>query len=381
MDFTFHCGEIIFGRGKIEQTGQLARRFGRKAMICTRGTEMAHHGFLGRLCDSLKKENIDFDVFNLPANEPMVEEIDLGAARARAQKPDVIIALGGGSTLDTGKAIAGLAVNPGGISDYLEGVGRDLTLTIPALPFIAIPTTAGTGTEVTKNAVITKKHEFKKSIRSPYLLPKIAVLDPDLTVSVPSFITAETGMDALTQLIESYISIKAQPIPQALAVHGIHLVGKHLCGAVENGADMEAREGMMLASLLSGLALANSGLGAAHGIAAALGAVCDIPHGRACAMLLPHVMKINLPACTDAYLKIAPAFCESCTLDAKAPEHFIEKVECLSKRIGIPPVFFPDEVDEKQIPELIEKSRGSSMSGNPIRLTDSQIADILRKLL
>ncbi|MBN2355162.1 iron-containing alcohol dehydrogenase [candidate division KSB1 bacterium] len=381
VDFTFHCGEIIFGRGKVMQLGGIARRFGRTAMICTRGREMEKHGYLGQACASLKEARVGYGVVNLPANEPLIEEIDAISDRVRAEKPDLIIGLGGGSTLDTCKAVAGMATNPGTVVDYLEGAGRNLTLTLPALPCIAIPTTAGTGAEVTKNAVITRKHVFKKSLRSPFLIPVVALLDPDLTKSMPAFVTAETGMDAFTQLIESFISIKAQPIPRQLSLHGIQLVGKYLVPAVENGADMEAREGMMLASLLSGLALANSGLGAVHGIAAALGAVCDIPHGRACAMLLPHVMPLNLPERREAFQTMVCAFSGCCKIADGLPEEFLQKIECLGKRTGIEKTFSPDEVNESHLPALVRESRGSSMKGNPVELTDRQIENIIRKLL
>jgi alcohol dehydrogenase class IV len=381
MDFTFHCGEIIFGCGKVRQVGEVALRFGRKAILCTRGIEMERHGHLGRICESLKSAGVEYSILNLPANEPLVEEIDLNSERVRTQKPDLIIGMGGGSTLDTCKALAGLATNPGSIVDYLEGAGRNLSLMVPALPSIAIPTTAGTGTEVTKNAVISKKNLYKKSVRSPYLIPAVALLDPDLTESLPAFITAETGMDAFTQLIESYISVKAQPIPQVLSLYGIQLVGKYLVRAVENGADMEAREGMMLASLLSGLALANSGLGAVHGIAAALGAVCDIPHGRACAMLLPQVIPLDLPVRWEAFQAMACAFVSCCKTTDHSPEDFLQKIECLGRRIGIQTAFSPDEVNESHVPALVRESRGSSMKGNPIELTDQQIENIIRKLL
>jgi len=312
-----------------------------------------------------------------------VEEVDLGAEQARNEKPDVIIGVGGGSAIDTAKAISGLVTNPGSVADYLEGVGRGRQITNPSVPYIAVPTTAGTGAEVTKNAVISSKEQkFKKSVRSSHLIPNVALLDPELTITLPAKMTAETGMDALTQLIESYVSSKAQPIPEALAIYGIRMAGKYLARAVQDGQDIEAREGMLLASLLSGIALANSGLGAAHGIAAALGAVAQIPHGRACAMLLPKVMRLNFPACEQKFADIGEALGAraSMTKTEKA-EEAVRIVERLCRAIGIPPKFAGTELSESMIPAIVAGSRGSSMQGNPIVLSDEQIEGIVRELI
>jgi len=380
MLFSFYTSnEIVFGPNQIVKAGELAARFGTRAFICTRGQAMKETGMLDRLCGSLKGAGIGYEIDNLPAHEPDVDEMDTGAERLRRSRAEVIIALGGGSTIDTGKALSGLATNPGGIYDYLEGVGRGLALSSAALPFIAIPTTAGTGSEVTKNAVISSRtKKFKKSMRSPYMIPRIALLDPELTLSLPPDITAFTGMDALTQLIESYVSARAQPLPEALALDGISRAGAALERAVSDGRDLQAREQMLLASLLSGIALANSGLGAAHGIAAALGAHCGIAHGRACAMLLPGVMQLNLPACRGKFGRVAAALTQNPRADAERAVFFIEQ---LCRRINIAAKFEPDEIPQEIVPELVVNSRGSSMSGNPVELSDQQIEDLIRKLL
>ena len=384
MDFTFYtAGEIIFGRGKVRDIGAIASRFGRKAMICYRGKNLERAGILAKVLDSLSAAGISYMTMFFPSNEPQVEEVDLGAEQARNEKPDVIIGVGGGSAIDTAKAISGLVTNPGSVADYLEGVGRGRQITNPSVPYIAVPTTAGTGAEVTKNAVISSKEQkFKKSVRSPHLIPNVALLDPELTITLPAKMTAETGMDALTQLIESYVSSKAQPIPEALAIYGIRMAGKYLARAVQDGQDIEAREGMLLASLLSGIALANSGLGAAHGIAAALGAVAQIPHGRACAMLLPKVMRLNLPACEQKFADIGEALGAraSMTKTEKA-EEAVRVVERLCRAIGIPPKFAGTELSESMIPAIVAGSRGSSMQGNPIVLSDEQIEGIVRELI
>jgi alcohol dehydrogenase class IV len=384
MNFSFYtAGEIIFGQGKLALLGELAARFGRKTMIVTRGTSIKQNGFLTRVELFLHEKEIQPCYFNIPSGEPTVSEVDKGAEFARREKPDSIIGIGGGSTIDLAKAISGLATNLGSVKDYLEGVGRGWQIEKESVPHIAVPTTAGTGSEVTKNAVISSDgREYKKSIRSPHLIPNIALLDPELTVSVPRNVTAETGMDALTQLIESYVSAKRQPIPQALSIYGIKLAGENLVKAVKTPANLEAREAMMLSSLLSGISLANSGLGAAHGIAAALGALAHIPHGKACAMLIPKIMRINLPHCVAEFAEIADALKlgDGLPQEQKA-EKAVKAVEQLSKDIGVVTNFSRDELDPDLLPALVAGSQGSSMTGNPVKLMDSQIETIIEDLM
>jgi alcohol dehydrogenase class IV len=384
MDFTFYSpDEIIFGCGKIDDIGKVASRFGRKAMICLRGSSIEKHGILEKVRLSLSQAGVDCFVERFPSGEPIVSDIDQGARLAREKQPDLIIGVGGGSTIDTAKAISGMATHDGSVVDYLEGVGRGWTLSKPTLPFIAVPTTAGTGAEVTKNAVIASREgKYKKSIRSALLVPDVALLDPELSLTVPADITAETGMDALTQLIESYVSIKAQPIPTALALYGIELCGKYLQRACRNGGDKEAREGMMLASLLSGLALANSGLGAAHGIAAALGAIAEVPHGRACAMLLPGVMRLNLPHVTKQFAEIGRRLgLKDRQNERLLAEEMVEYVEALCQKIGIPTRLGAKGQFDHLIPQLVAGSQGSSMKGNPVVLSEEQIESVIKSIL
>ncbi len=378
FDFTFYsAGEIIFAAGAIEKIGGLAARFGRKVLLCTRGSSMKKSGYVDRVSGLLQREDLEVSVINLPTGEPHVDDVDEAIAGARDIGPDLVIGMGGGSALDTAKAVSGLAVNPGSVRDYLEGVGKGYTIEVKPLPMIAVPTTAGTGTEVTKNAVIARAGEFKKSLRHPDLIPRIALLDPELTLSVPARVTAESGMDALTQLVEAYVSKKAQPIPKALSIYGIELVGKYLVRSVHRGKNLEARSGMLLAGLLSGLALANSGLGAAHGIAAALGALKNISHGRACAMLLPHVMRMNMASGASGYEKIARVW----GVEKPGAQGAIDRVQALLKQVGIAPRFLPAEIQKTDVADLVKASRGSSMNGNPVYLSDEQIAEILKQLL
>ncbi|MBN2356533.1 iron-containing alcohol dehydrogenase, partial [candidate division KSB1 bacterium] len=361
VDFVFQtANQIVFGAGKIHELPGLVSALGRKVLLCLRGEHLSRSGVLAKLQADFDAAQLEICVFNLPDGEPTIYDVSLGMMEIHQFQAEVVIAIGGGSCIDTAKAMAALATNPGQVTDYLEGIGQR-TLYQPPLPFVAVPTTAGTGAEATKNAVIiAPSHRAKKSMRSALLLPKIALLDAELTLSLPARITAETGMDALTQLIESYISIKAQPIPQALALHGIGLAGKYLRRAYSDGGDLEAREGMMLASLLSGMALANSGLGAAHGIAAALGAVANVPHGRACAMLLPHVMKLNRRVCIKGFADIYQALSgENLKNDTLAADNAVAFIDRLVADFGIQLKFHPDEVNAGLLPELVRGSRGS----------------------
>jgi alcohol dehydrogenase class IV len=383
MNFSFFTpNEIVFGNGKIAGLPNIVKRFGTHAFICVRGQNLADSGVLEQIRLQLLEQKIDVFLYHLPDGEPTVTDIDRGVELARQYQPDVVVGIGGGSSLDTAKAIAAMIAHAGSVYDYLEGVGHE-QIVRPGLPFIAVPTTAGTGAEVTKNAVISSSDEhFKKSLRSEHLLARVVVLDPELTVTMPPRVTAETGMDALTQLIESYTSLKAQPIPQALCVSGVQLVGTYLRRAVHDGSDLEAREGMLLASLLSGISLANSGLGAAHGIAAALGAWCNVPHGRACAMLLPQVLQFNLPDCITPYSTLYSQL-SGFPVDSElaAAEAFIDRVDRLADEIGIPKYFTLDELPEARIPDLVAASYGSSMSGNPVAMNDADIEMIIRQLI
>jgi len=383
MDFSFYtANEIIFGHGKILELPEIAARFGARVLLVSRGQFLIDTDLQDRVKQSLLSRNLDVLVHHLPEGEPSVNEVDHGAGLARDYQPDVVIGLGGGSSMDTAKAIAAMATHSGSVADYLEGIGTQ-SISRPGIPFIAIPTTAGTGAEVTKNAVISNVAErYKKSLRSPHLVAAVALLDPELTYSLPPALTAETGMDAFTQLIESYISVKAQPIPQALALYGVQLVDKHLRTAVKHGTDPEAREAMLLAALLSGMSLANSGLGAAHGVAAALGALCGIPHGRSCAMLLPHVLEFNLASSISAYSELYSRLSDF-TIDSElaAAEALVARVERLVREIGIPQTFSVEEVAVEQIPALAKASFGSSMSGNPVKMSEHDVEKLIRKLV
>jgi alcohol dehydrogenase class IV len=289
MSFEFAtAGRILFGNGTLSQAAPAAAQFGLRALVVTgRNTGRAK-----ALLDALKKEGVVCEFFTL-TGEPTVND----AKRAAAFECDVVIGFGGGSVIDLAKAAAALMTNPGNPFDYLEVIGKGMPLINRPAPCIAIPTTAGTGAEVTKNSVLSSpEHRVKVSLRHPLMLPDLAIVDPECTLSAPPAVTAATGLDALTQLLEAFISRKASPMTDGFCREGLPRVVRALRRAVENGADLKAREEMALGSLFSGLALANAGLGAVHGFSGPVGGMFDAPHGMVCAALLPHTMKANLAA-------------------------------------------------------------------------------------
>ncbi len=253
----------------------------------------------------------------------------------------------------------------------------------PSLPLLAVPTTAGTGSEATKNAVISSTNPpFKKSLRSDWMVPRAVVIDPQLTVGLPPAITAHTGMDAITQLIESYISRRAQPIPRALALDGLRRALPSIDTAFVDGANRAAREGMGYAALLSGMALANSGLGLAHGVAAALGIHCRVPHGLACAVMLPAALRANLDVrradLASLWQLVDP---ETRLPQAEAAERFVAHISALTSRLGIPARLRDLSVRSDQLPQLVRASRGNSMDGNPRDVPDDELSRLLEEML
>ncbi|RME84418.1 MAG: iron-containing alcohol dehydrogenase [Caldilineae bacterium] len=320
--------------------------------------------------------------------EPTLETVREGVALARDHNCDYVIAVGGGSVLDAGKAIAALLTNPGDPLDYLEIIGRGRQISRPAAPFVAIPTTAGTGSEVTRNAVLfSPEHRLKVSLRSPHMLPTLAVVDPELTLSLPPALTATTGLDALTQLIEPFVSNRANPLTDALCREGIRRAARSLRVAAAQPHDLAARTDMALASLFGGLALANAKLGAVHGFAGPFGGMFQAPHGGICAALLPHVVAVNVRALrtrSPGHPILARYDELGCLLtnDAAAgADDAVVWLQQLCADLQIPGLAVYG-LAEKHFHELIDKARrSSSMQGNPISLTDEELRDILRMAL
>jgi len=279
------AARIVFGAGSVREVAPAAKSMGRRALLVT-----------GVSAELLGKTGLEGATLAVEG-EPTLELVRRGVALALAERCDLVIGLGGGSAIDAGKAVAALLSNGGDPLDYLEVVGEGRGLHAPSAPFIAVPTTAGTGAEVTRNAVLASpEHRVKASLRSPWMLPRLAVVDPELTFDLPPAITASTGLDALTQLIEPYVSVRANPMTDMFCLEGMGRAARSLGRAYADGHDAAARTDMSLASLLGGLALANAGLGVVHGFAAPIGGAFEAPHGAVCAALLPHGMDANIRA-------------------------------------------------------------------------------------
>jgi alcohol dehydrogenase class IV len=383
--FEFYSADrLIFGSGSFSQLGIIAKQQGTNALVILGKNALRKTGIINRLVKLLEENNIRFSLLEGLAHEPDVDTIDHGVEYAKTIGCHFIIGLGGGSVLDTGKAIAGIITNGGTVTDYLEGVGKGKEFIHPALPYIAIPTTSGTGSEVTKNAVISSSDpiiKFKVSIRSPILIPKIALLDPELTLSLPPEPTAYSGLDALTQLIEPYVSHKANPFADALSISGIRLIGESLSDAYHSGTNLVAREKMAIAALFSGYALANAGLGAVHALARPLGAYYQIPHGLACAILLPEVMDLNLKYQLFKYADIGRALTgkplENQDIAAYAG---LDAVRKLNEELKVPKDFKAYQIKTADIPLLIEGAQGASLRDNPRELSDEDLTILLNKL-
>jgi alcohol dehydrogenase class IV len=388
MNYTFLAPpQIVFGWGRRAELGRVAQAWGHRAWLLSGSRTLERTGIVDQIADSLFAAGMTVERASAPGREPEVADVDQLTDQWTQRgigEGDVIVAVGGGSTIDLAKAVAAMATNPHGPSvvDFLEGVGRGLQILVPPIPLIAVPTTAGTGTEATKNAVISSYNPpFKKSLRSDRMVAKAVIVDPELTVSLPADVTAHTGMDAITQLIESYITKKAAPIPQALCLEGLRLAIPAIVKAVHEPANRWARESMAHAALLSGLALANSGLGLAHGVAAALGVHCLMPHGLACAVMLPRTLRFNLPVCREHYAGLAMMLWpQPYPSREAAAETFVERIAELCQAVGIPQRLRELGVLREQIPALVPASHGNSLSGNPRDISDDELRALLESL-
>jgi alcohol dehydrogenase class IV len=367
----------------LREVGSLAHGFGPRALVVT-GANPQRADLLLSL---LREQGVA--AFTFPVRgEPELATVQRGVALAKQENCGLVISFGGGSALDAGKAIAAMLANPGDLLDYLEVIGRGKALAAPSAPFIAVPTTAGTGSEVTRNAVLASPaHGVKMSLRSPYMLPRVAVVDPELTYDLPPAVTASTGLDALTQLIEPYVSCRANPMTDALCVEGMRRAARSLRVAFAEGRNAAARTDMSVASLFGGLALANAGLGAAHGFAGPIGGQFPAPHGAVCAALLPHVMEANLSALRQRlptaetlqrYEEVARLVTGSVTATAEAGVAWVSK---LVVDLGIPSLGHYG-LKREHTAELVEKAaHASSMKANPIVLTPDELAGILQRAL
>jgi alcohol dehydrogenase class IV len=366
-------GRIVFGAGVVAQAGPALAALGAKRILLVTGRSARHADSL------LAGSKLPAVRFTIPG-EPTLDMVNEGRALTTREACDAVVALGGGSAIDAGKAIAGLAGqgNDGDLLDYMEVVGKGTPLPRPGLPCIAIPTTAGTGAEVTKNSVLASPTaRVKASLRSPHLLPALALVDPDLLDGIPQTIAARTGLDALSHLVESFVSVRANPFTLGLGREGMVRLARSLRPAFEEGLTAERREDLAVASLFGGLCLANSGLGAVHGFAAPLGGMWHAPHGAVCAALLPPVMAANRAALAER----APGspslarYRELNDLLARGDDAS-SWVADLTTALAIPKLSAMG-VKRDEIPLLVEKAKAaSSMRGNPIVLTDEELTTI-----
>lgn len=375
--------QITFGWGRRSELGPIAAGIADRIFLICGSRTLERSGTIDKIEDGLKQNRLDVCRFSCASHEPEVTDVDALVTRLLAQNPsdrDAVVAVGGGSTIDLAKAAAALVRNRHGSSvvDFLEGVGSGLQITERPLNLIAVPTTSGTGAEVTKNSVISSyQPTFKKSLRSNLMIPRFVLVDPELTVTLPRETTAYTGMDAVTQLIESYISRRAAPIPKALAISGLELAIPALPVVVRDPASRPDREAMSHAALLSGLALANSGLGLAHGVAASLGVHCKVPHGLACAVMLPTALRVNQNVSERDLARLERLFNPQALSDSDAAHAFVQRIESLCDEIGIPARLRDLGVAREQIADLVPASRGNSMSGNPRDVSDEELHQIL----
>ena len=398
---------IRFGAGRIDEIGEMVGLWGRRAWIVGGTASLERSGAQQRIDASLSAAGIESRVVARSTGEPTVDQ--LAAALAGLQHEDldgvVVVAAGGGSTIDLAKALAALATNmPIGqrtgidldtfVVDHLEGVGRGLAIRQWPLPMVAVPTTAGTGAEATRNAVIScPRRRFKKSMRSPMMVPRAALVDPDLTASCDSSTIAASGLDCITQLIESFVCRFAKPLPRCLvleslprALHALPrlLTPKPADEDPQRWIDSRAadRAALSHAALLSGLALTNSGLGLAHGVAAALGVACGAPHGIACAVMLPAALRVNREVVRDDFALLERAVDSSASRDdTTAAEAFVQRIERLCLESGVPRRLSELGVTADQIDWLAEHSGGASMRGNPVQLATEELRGLLAAML
>jgi len=384
MRFEFAtAGRIIFGPGTLSEVAPLAAEMGRRPLVVT-----GHSGDRAApLMDALEAQGLEIIRCKVSGEPTTDMALDI-VQKARRAACDLVIGIGGGSVIDAGKVAAALTTNRGPLIDYLEVIGNARPLVRAAAPYIAIPTTAGTGSEVTRNAVLgSPAHRVKVSMRSPSMLPNLAVVDPELTLSLPPTITATTGLDAFTQLMEAFVSSHANAMTDGICREGLLRVAQSLQRVYENGSDNSARENMCLASLFSGLALANAKLGAVHGIAGPLGGMISGAHGAICAGLLPYVVETNIKALRTRagdspslarYNELASILTQKAQARA---EDAIAWMKNICQTLQIQPLARLG-LSKNDFPAVVEKSQlASSMQGNPIRLTDAELLEILHQAL
>jgi alcohol dehydrogenase class IV len=372
--------QIVFGAGKVQTVAKAAAGMGSHALVVTGRSQDR----VKTLVEQLAGQDVKATIFAVEG-EPTIEAAREGIERARMQQCNLVIGFGGGSAIDCGKAIAAILGNGGDPIDYIEVVGKGQKIQSPSVPLVAIPTTAGTGAEVTRNAVLAStEHKVKASLRSPHMLPTLAVIDPELMLDLPPAVTASTGLDALTQVIEPYVSSRCNAMTDLFCIDGIRRAARSLRTAYSDGHNLKARTDMAMTSLLGGLALANAGLGVVHGFAAPVGGMFPAPHGAVCAALLPGGMRMNLKALRERgpggealvrYESVARLLTGE--PDASAEEG-VDWIARIAADLAIPGLSAYGLTDA-DVPAVVEKAaRASSMKANPINLSEAELTEVLR---
>ena len=370
MSHTFITpNKVITGVDCFDELGRESAGLGTRALLVTGKTAIKAAGIAGRAVSLLRDQSVDSVLFAEAEPEPDILTVDAGRKACGDGGCDLVVGIGGGSALDVAKAIAGLANEPAPTEEYHEG--REIKE--DGLPCVAVPTTSGTGTEVTKNSVLTNgRRKVKKSIRADSMVPPVAIVDPRLTVTMPPHITAHTGLDALTQAIESFLSKNATPLTEGLSLHAVRLICASLEQAVQDGDDLRARESMSYGSLMAGLALANARLGVVHGIAHPLGARYGIPHGLVCGILLPPAMRLNSTVSREKLDLISQI----------VGQDAITFVEGLLERVGVPADLREYNLAEEDFPAIVAESMPSgSLKANPKTVAEQDVLEILKQVM
>jgi alcohol dehydrogenase class IV len=372
--------KIVFGRGSFAALSEHIAELKMSRPLIVLDRNLAETGFREKVDGVLAKTGIDYVIYDKTEPEPPLELADEGTKLALKKKCDGIVGIGGGSAMDLAKAIAVLAANKGKAEDYL-GLNR---VPGPGLPKIMVPTTAGTGSEVTFTAVfIRKKLKKKEGMNSPYLYPELALLDPELTLSLPPHPTAATGIDALCHAIESYTSVIASPMSEMMSMEAIRLISDNLRTAVHDGTNIEAREAMLLGSLYAGLGLANAGVTAVHSLSYPLSGKYGVSHGLANTIMLPRVMAFNLPGALEKFVDIAEVMGEIVDDQPlrEAAYLAVEAVEALIEDCGIMTTLEELEIPESDFPELakVAMTVARPLANNPCKMTLEEMIELYQE--
>ena len=381
-DFIFRTRtKVIFGFDSAARIGSICKENGFHRVFVITDKNVEQLDVMKTVLSSLKAEAIEYGFSNEVEREPHSDSIDYIAALVKDYGPDAVVAVGGGSTIDTAKAVCTLQTNEGSSKEYIFGAEKSVGR--PGIPSVVIPTTSGSGSEVTPAAVLSDEVQQKKaSISCDWQMPTVAIIDPKASIDMPKDVTAATGMDALTHAIESYTATSATPFSDALAIEAIRMIGANIMKAYEDPGDMEARANMAIASTMAGMSFANGGLGAVHGIAQAIGGVSFVSHGVANSVMLPYVMRKNYVGNLKKFGQIAAALGGDITglTEKQAAEKSVEIVEKLARDLGIPATLRELGIKKEMFPKIIEETMAYRLlSVNPVTLTEEDIEVILRE--